>query len=159
YNRLTAQTLIVAANAEAEGTKDATKNFKTLVGAFQTGDTSISGRLKGALASADNAAASFTGLAASNSTRMLHNSKVQNIDTAFQGAYIDKASATNISLDKSILPDGVKLPANTLSSATGRDGKPYINGYVDIGFQQLPSLAGASVHPNQQPHLVSEVDF
>jgi hypothetical protein len=159
YNRLTAQAIIVAANAQAEGTTEAKTNLQTLTDTFQSGQGSISKRLHDALASAAKTDASFSSLALSNSTRMVKSASPNNVDTGYQTAYVDAASPTNVTLDKSILPAGATLPSNALSSTNGGSGKPYINGYTDITFTGMPSVSGASVHPGQQPHLISDTDF
>jgi hypothetical protein len=159
YNRLTAQAIIVAANAQAEGTTEAKTNLQTLTDTFQSGQDSISKRLHDALASAAKTDSIFSSLALSNSTRMVKNNTPNNVDAGYQTAYVDKASPTNVTLDQNILPAGATLPSNALSSTNGGSGKPYINGYTDITFTGMPAVAGASVHPGQQPHLISDTEF
>jgi hypothetical protein len=165
YNRLMGQTLIVAANAETEGTTAAKTNYQALMDTFQSGSSSISQRLHDSLSSASLTDSNFSGLSLSNSTRMVKNASVNPVDASYQTAYIDSVSPTNVSLDPTILPTDpitqttIALPSNALSTTVGSDGNCYLNGYLDMAFGQLPSVSGAAVHPGQQPHLISQTTF
>lgn len=156
YNRLVSQSLLVALNAQSEGTTEAQHNVETLVQALQSGDANVSQRLHDALASADGSRNSFSQLTLSNSTRMLPTSSVHGVDSSYSTAYVDKGEPTNIYIDPNILPQGASLPNGATSAV---EGKSFINGYTDIKVGQMPDIAGATLHPGQQPHLISQRDF
>jgi hypothetical protein len=164
YNRVFGQMLLVAINAQTEKTQQALQNANTLAAAVYAPQGSLSQRLRDSLQSWTSASDNFQGLAKSNSTRMLPNSSVSGNAATYLAAYADPGSPTNLYLDTSILPANYQLPNNLFSNTKSKtSGLPYINGYLDVTLAdplgKLPDIAGATVNPLQQPHLISQTSF
>lgn len=166
FNRLVGQTLIVAANAQAENTTLAHQNTQQLVAALQAPTSSIAQRLLSAFNNgpAPSEVGAFNGVAFANSLRMLNGSQfkqdpVHPFHDQYMVSYMDAGQASNVFLDPTILPVPANLPANALSSIKSPSGQCYISGYTDITFAGMPAIAGATMHPQQQPYLVRQSDF
>jgi hypothetical protein len=165
FNRLFGQALIVAINAQVEGTPQAQQNANKVISAIHSPSGGIAQRLCDRLSLWDNASANFDKLASSNSMRMLPNGSENGVASKYQAAFVDRGESTNIYLDQKILPKGYQLPNGVFAAVNSpTSGLPYIKGYTDISLGdgklgQLAALAGATVNPLRQPHLISQSTF
>lgn len=161
YNRLFAQALIVALNAQDEDTDQAKQNAQTVLAALQD-NNSVGKRLSDALSRADSQTGHFTNLARANTTRMLtSSSRISQADEAYQVAYLYPGEPTNVYLDPTILPAGVTLPQGLLSQRQASNGLNYMAGYRDLVIDSLngKKISGVPVRPDYEPHLVSQAAF
>jgi hypothetical protein len=162
YNRLFAQALIVALNAQSEGTDASKQHAQALLAALQGDQNSVGKRLADALNSATNHADQFTTLADGNTVRMLSlTSTVANVDSEYHVGYLDAGGATNVYFDPTILPLGATLPTNTLASQKATNGQEYLVGYKDLSIDSLNDspISGVPLQPGDRPHLVSQLAF
>lgn len=161
YNRAVAQAMLVALNAEADGSVEGKRNATTLIDALHGSEAnSLSNRLNHEF-NAQSADSNFLSLAISNSLRMLGmGSQAAHGHSDFQIAYAEPNGATNVHLDPSILPEGCNLPSNALSNIKKRGtNQNYISGYSGISVAGIATISGASVQPDEQPHLIAQSTF
>lgn len=163
YNRVVGQTLLVALNAQAEGTPAAMANAEKLIDVVE-GPQGVGAKLRDALSKAENLEQHFTALSLVNSVRMLGNSAEAQADNdKHQVAYLEEGSASNVSMLPSTLPYSpasmtrVSLPAG---STVTEQSKNFIAGYAPIQIPGLrKTITGVPVMPFKAPHLVSIKDF
>lgn len=160
YNRLVGQTLLVALNAQAEGTTQSRDNALALAQALEIGPSSIGGRLKQSLSDTTNTSDFFDFLARANMLRLLNGELPGARSASFETAYLKAGESTNVFLDPSILPAGVNAPGTTFSAGRAdATGFNYLSGYQTITVPGICTVAGVPVLPGQKPHLVSNTLF
>lgn len=164
YNRIVGQTLLVALNAQAEGTGAAKANAEKLMDVVQ-GPNSIGSRLTEALSKPEKVDGHFTAASFVNSVRMLGSNDLTKFDDSqYKVAYLEEGGASNVDLDPATLPSAngaaVSLPAGATGKEKSKKNFSFISGYKPIsipGFSK--KLTGVPVLPGQAPHLVSGKDF
>ncbi|MBX9771442.1 MAG: hypothetical protein K2X29_08740 [Candidatus Obscuribacterales bacterium] len=166
YNRIVAQTLLVALNAQAEGTVAARANAERLIDVVQ-GSGGIGSRLKDALSNPSKMEDHFTALAVVNSVRMLGSQASTKSDNKDYGvAYLEESNSSNVDFDPATLPYAsdmtkVALPGGSTSSEKSKKRSfSYLAGYSPIKVPGISKMISAvPVMPGQAPHLVSLKDF
>jgi len=160
YNRLVGQVLLVAINAQAQGTPESREHARLLIAALQTNRDSIGSRLNEALCDGFAHQGNFDRLASANMVRMLGKYSPAARIPEFKSAYLKKGESTNVYLDPTILPFNTTAPAQTFSiGSKDATGFGYISGYQPVTVPGIGTIAGVPVFPNQRPHLVSTTDF
>lgn len=160
YNRLVGQVLLVALNAQAQGTPESRDHARTLISTLQASTESIGQRLTEALSDGFALQGSFDKLAGANFLRLLGQAVPNHRVAEFQPAYLKKGESANVYLDPSILPANTSVPTNTYSSGRADStGFQYLSGYQPFTVPGIGSISGVPVFPNQRPHLVSTTDF
>ena len=159
YNRVIAQTMLVAFNAQGEGTMAAASNAQSLYDYVQRNNTSLSERLLAKLSDPTVSSPIFQNTGMANSLRMLGPASTPTfINNQYGVAYTDPGGCTNVWIDPTILPSGITMPAAAVSSTNGPTNQPYLTGYTDIDAGPI-TLQGTPVYPGCQPHLIAQRDF
>lgn len=165
YNRIVGQTLLVALNAQAEGTAASKANAEKLIDLVH-GSNGIGAKLTSALKDANKMGSHFTAVSLVNSVRMLGTSAEADADEdKHEVAYLEEGSASNVDFHPETLPfdehmTRAKLPGGALASEKSKKNLSYIAGYMPIKLNGISkSLSGVPVMPGKAPHLVSLKDF
>lgn len=162
YNRAVAQTLLVALNAHEDaktaGVTAGTglENAKTLTVSLQGGSNSLGGSLKNRLNTSFELIDKYSKTANANSVRMLGSNAIDG-SNSLSVAFLDAGSPGNVYVNENILPE--PLPGNALTKKSRASGEQYLSGYRPIEVPLVGEIVAASVHPGQQPHLVSNAQF
>lgn len=154
YNRCVAQTLIVAMNAQKEGTEAAKANAQHVADALYDLCDALGKRLRDPQVQGDFCEQ----VANSNNTRMFGSTPV--LVSGFETAFMKAGESTNVYFAQGLLPGAA--PADLFSSGKlkGPNGEPYMAGYVTFASLGLEKpISGVPVFPQQKPHLVSLLDF
>lgn len=160
YNRLVAQSMLVALNAQAESTSQSTENARTLMNVLQSADNSIGKRLSDELSNASRSSDFFNSIAASNNIKMLNLRAVVAFgNEGYQCAFMKPGKSSNVYLDESILPAGSTLSLDAFSGRTATNGFKYLSGYKSFNIGGLVDLSGVPLQPDDRPHLVNGQDF
>ncbi|HEY9775898.1 MAG TPA: hypothetical protein V6C81_19200 [Planktothrix sp.] len=171
YNRIVAQALLVALNAQQENTGNALADAATVFGQLQT----IGGSLATQLETQNNLQTAFDTVAGSNSLKMYGNNAITEQANGYQWAFMKVGGSTNIWFDPSVFPQGVNPASlNLVNAAVTPDFPPskagdvgayqnkYMAGYQPITVNAVPNVGpfiGVPVFPQQTPHLVRLADF
>lgn len=161
YNRLVAQSMLVALNAQAEGTTQSNDNARTLMNALQSSASSIGKRLSDELTNPDRSVDFFNSIASRNNIKLfnLHGTTLFG-NAGYQCSFMKIGKSTNVYLDESILPAGVTIPSDAFSGRTASNGFKYLSGYRNVAFLGgLVNLCGVPLQPGERPHLVNDQDF
>lgn len=164
YNRIVGQTLLVALNAQAEGTPNAKANAEKLIDVVQ-GSNSIGSRLTDALSKPEKMDGHFTAASVVNSVRMLATNDLTKFDDSqYAVAYLEEGTASNVDIDPATLPSAngaqVSLPSGATGTEKSKKNFSFISGYSPIKIPGLSkSLTGVPVFPGKAPHLISSKDF
>ncbi len=160
YNRLVGQVLLVALNAQSQGTAVSRDHARTLISALQVDARSIGQRLTDELSDGFASQSVFDKLAKANFLHLLgQQSPTHNVGD-YQIGYLKKGASANVYLDSTIIPSGTKVPAATYSiGSPDSTGFQYLSGYQPFEVPGIGSIAGVPVLPGQRPHLVSTTDF
>ncbi len=155
YNRCVAQGLLVAMNAQAEGTPQAKTDAQTVLANL----ASLGSDLKDKLVSPN--VVTFFGQV-SNDTRMWGNTGLTAQTSTYHQAFMKPKESTNVFFTASELP--IAPPANWQSVGTGKvppafSTGSYIRGYENLVVPGIGSIMGVPVFPQQNPHLVAMTDF
>lgn len=153
YNRLVGQALLVALNAQAEGTTQAASNAAALINIVN----GIGQRLNNQLVLAENFTTHFEGVAQSHVMRMLgpEGNPALHVTGQHAVAFMARGKASNVFVNPNQIPQGAApLGAFTID----KGGKSYIKGYesLSIGGQTLWAVP---LRPQEEPHLVSLSNF
>jgi len=160
YNRVVGQVLLVALNAQSQGTAEARQHARTLIQALQVGGSSIGQRLTDELSDGFAQQTPFDKLAGANFLRLLGQKSPLHKAGEFQTGYLKKGASANVYLDPTIIPAGSSVPSATYSSGSAdSSGFRYLSGYQPFEVPGIGSIAGVPVLPGQRPHLVSTTDF
>lgn len=160
YNRVVGQVLLVALNAQSQGTSESREHARQLISALQIGNSSIGERLNEALSDGFASQTPFDKLAGANFLRLLEQHKLSHKVSEYQIGYLKKGASANVYLDPTIVPSGASVPAGTYSSGSADStGFQYLSGYQPVEVSGIGTIAGVPVLPNQRPHLVSTTDF
>lgn len=167
YNRVVGQTLLVALNAEAEGSAEARQHADQLISVVQ-GATGIGARLRAALSKSSNMDGPFKAVAFMDNVRMLGpKAEMQCDDSNYGVAYMQAGQASNVDVDPQTLPYSVakgmvqvSMPSGSTANQKSSRKFNYISGYTPIKIAGLTqTLSGVPVMPAQEPHLVSQHKF
>jgi hypothetical protein len=170
YNRAVAQALLVALNAEQEGTGAATGNAGTVFGEL----TTVGNALSGLLEAQGTLQGQFNNVAGSNSLKMYGNNPIAEVPGGYKWAFMKPGGSTNIWWNAATFPPAPAAtpaslnlvsagPLDKTPSMVG-DPAPYMNKYM-VGYQAItvPTVGltfyGVPVFPQQTPHLVRLADF
>lgn len=160
YNRLVGQVLLVALNAQSQGTAVSRDHARSLISALQIDARSIGQRLTEELSDGFASQTTFDKLAGANFLRLLGQHSPTHKVGEYQTGYLKKGASANVYLDSSIIPAGSKLPAATYSiGSPDSTGFQYLSGYQPFEVPGIGSIAGVPVLPGQRPHLVSTTEF
>lgn len=160
YNRVVGQVLLVALNAQQQGTPESREHARALIASLQSSTGSIGDRLGDALGNTDNTRGIFDFLAHANVLQMLEKQSPGAQTAEFDTAYLKRGESTNVYLDPSILPSSTTVPEGALSSgSTDATGFQYLSGYRSFSIPGIGEIAGVPVFPGQRPHLVSNSVF
>lgn len=169
YDRLVGQALLVAMNAESDGTQAGMDNAATLFDQLQ-GDNGIGNRLANALGATSAGSNAFNPTGLANSLRMLDGAALQFNSPHYVTGYMEQrptdVGATNLtapSADQTpTVPNLYSLPANYLTTEPANNQR-YVRGYTaltfNLGAKGNRVLMGVPTQPGNQPHLVAYQDF
>jgi hypothetical protein len=166
YNRLVGQVLMVALNAQDEGTALAQQRARQLLESVQSGSSSLSARLHRELSRQDGPAAGyFNQMAGRNSLRMLDGGAALAYNkNGYKVAYLSRYSAsnpdgaTNVSINPADLPTGMKGILTDVEDKNN-PGCRFIKGYSALNLPDVGTLYGVTTNPGQGAHLVSVKSF
>lgn len=161
-NRIIAQSLLVALNAQHIDTAEAATHAKTI----ESTAKQVATQLRNKLHNTNTLNSHFTDVAQSNNTKMWQGNKV-NLVGNIASAFMRQGYSTNVYVHA-----GTRLPVSPPSTltnqnpgaATSSDGNsPYMAGYVNwnvpCGNGQSISIAGVPIFPKTQPHIVDVGEF
>lgn len=161
-NRLVAQSVLVALNAQSIDTPDAAGNARRVAQATRDVATELRNRLHNA-STLNN---EFTRVAHSNNTKMWAGQKVNlvgNIESSFMrpgfstNVFFHGDTQTEVNLPSTLLNSN----ANAATSTT--DGSRYMAGYtpwsISVGHGPPVEVAGVPIFPRTQPHIVDVGEF
>jgi len=171
YNRMVAQALLVAINAQQEGTGPAVTDAGLEFTELQQVGQVIAAQLEAQI----NLQPAFNTVAGSNSLKMYGNNAINEQSNGYQWAFMKVGGSTNVWFDPSVFPQGANPASyNLVNTAVVPDFPPsragdigaYQNKYM-AGYQPMTvaGVAGAGpfigvpVFPQQTPHLVRLADF
>lgn len=159
YNRLVAQALHVAMNADAQGMGQGN------AAATWSEVEKIGADLKTKLDDNPTTRDFFKNISTANNTKMWGDRVIPN---RLQQAFMKRGGSTNVYMDVNSFPfnttqnppQPVTPPANLYSAGplNTRDGKPYMRGYEAISAAGL-DIFGVPVFPGVNPHLVNNGEF
>ncbi len=159
YNRLVAQSMIVALNAKDEGTIDAARNAKRVWTALND----VGKFLRSNHENPNVMGSHFLNLAAANSLKMLGNNGVSM--NSYGISFMHRGASTNVAINPVLLDTFASPPAipTNKSGASSPSGDKYMAGYVPLSVA-LPTgesltFSGVTVLPQDRPHLVSLGEF
>lgn len=166
YNRMVGEAMLIALNAEAEGTPEAHSNAGQVVDLVQGGDNSIGARLSRELTTQSNITGFFSDMSIGNPLRMLGlATSAKAAEGEFVAGYMKPGSPTNVDLSDAAIPYKVtgsgnltklELPVGLLSDRQSSRKNTFMSGYTGI---QIPGvnkwISGVPVRPGYAPHLVS----
>jgi hypothetical protein len=156
YNRCVAQALLVALNAQAEGTPTAAADAGKVITALNNLGTDLKTKLN------DPAVVGFFAQVTGNNNRMWGNTGTNANNASYVTAFMKKSESTNVYFTGTELP--IAPPANSASVGTTKvplaaSTGTYIRGYENINIPGIGSIMGVPVFPQQNPHLVALNDF
>lgn len=157
YNKLVAQSILVALNARDENTPVSAQNARNLWRALND----VGKALTRDLTDESVMAVPFDDIASQNNSKMLGASAIGSAE--FSAAYMKRGAATNVYVSPQIAAIFANSPLR-LSTNKNPQGMPYLPGYAPISINlrasgQTLSFFGVPVGPNERPHLVSANDF
>lgn len=162
-NRIIAQSVIVACNAEELNTATASQHAHAVANAARQIATGLKALVEGSTLSNN-----FNAVATQNNTKMFQGNKV-NLN-GLQSAFMRQGFSTNVYITNGLeeavqvsLPSNLK---NSNGSALTHDiarNERYMAGYVDFSVPAGPNgainIAGVPIFPKQKPHLVQPGEF
>lgn len=163
-NRIIAQAVLVAMNAQQIDTPDAAGNARNVVRAAKD----VSTQLRNRLYNASTLNGHFTNVAQTNNTKMWAGQKV-NLVGNIESAFMRPGYSTNVflhSATRAALP--VTPPSNLTNQISGArqsptDNSPYMAGYsnfdISVGNGDRIQIAGVPIFPQTQPHIVDVGEF
>ncbi len=161
YNRLVAQSVLVALNAKDEATPAAATDAKRVWTALND----VGQFLRTKLEDPAYMSTFFSSASDANHTRMLNQSKNLVVLKDLEIAYMKKGQSTNIYIDPVVLAtisSGSLVPLNK-SGSPSPTGFNYLSGYSTISIPlssgDTLDFSGVPVFPQNRPHLVSYTDF
>lgn len=166
-NRIVAQSIIVACNAQDLGTSTASQHAHDVARAAKEISTSLKNLVEG---SSGPLPSQFTTVAHSNNTKMFQGNKVEL--TGLQSTFLRPGLSTNVYVSPDLeAAISVSLPSNLKSNfhhpnALKHDlggQEQYIAGYIPFSVNAGPNgpieIAGIPIFPKQKPHLVDVGEF
>jgi hypothetical protein len=161
-NRIVAQSVLVALNAQSLDTADAASNATTVANTAKQ----IATQLRNKLYNSNTLNGHFTGVAQKNNTKMWQGNKV-NLVGNIQSAFMRPGYSTNVFIHPQtktpVSPPSTLTNQNGGAATSSTDSAPYMAGYVNwsipVGNGQNISIAGVPIFPQTQPHLVDKGEF
>ncbi len=156
YNRAVARTILVAMNAQDEGTDTARQNARLVAAQLEKLGAKLASSFNG-----NELKTAFTNLAGSNNTRMLDSLSGVTSTGDLRTAFLKPGGSTNVYFNQSSLSAGMNLAAYLNTEATSLkapDGSSYLKGYLPISVGGVV-VVGTPVFPQQKPHLIASADF
>lgn len=160
-NRVVAQAVMVALNAQEINTGAATGHAQSVASAAQN----IARNLRTLLDNNAYLRGQFTSVASANNTKMFQGNKAT-LTGAIVSGYMRPNFSTNVYWTQATQNAlGVGLPSmlkNTQSGALTHNGDSYMAGYVNFPIPVgggTVNIAGVPVFPQQKPHLVDIGEF
>jgi hypothetical protein len=160
YNRAVAQTLLVALNAQDEGTPQALSNAKNLL----TKLNAIGTALTAGLENNSKMAPYFNAASLANNTKMVGGTADNFQSSQYKTASMKVGQSTNVYFDMASFPTGGSAPKGL--EVTGNSIVPgvqglgnYMAGYLGFTVPGVGTIYGVPVMPAQNPHLVALSDF
>lgn len=157
-NKLVAHTFLVANNAQALNTADASAHAAQMMDLME----GISTRLNDELVNSGNFDQHFGNVAQNHAMRMFHASSnpVFHVGTEHGVSLMARGAATNVYLNANqILSTGSLTDANTTTVPGQPSERRYLRGYLQLASNGPESLWGVPLRPGQPPHLVSQRNF
>lgn len=161
YNRCVAQALLVAMNAQQEGTPTAATHAGNVISALNQLGSALKAKLT-------NPALVQYFAAVNNDTRMWGNTGLNAQASTYKTAFMKSRESTNIYFTPSMLsqaPITITPPSNWQTIGTAKvpiinpSTGGYIRGYENLTVPGIGSIMGVPVFPQQNPHLVALADF
>jgi hypothetical protein len=153
YNRAVAQTLLVALNAQDEGTPDALGHAQAVLGQLNA----IGNYIKTQLQDSQYMGPYFDNLSGVNSSKMFGGSAVNFQNSTYRTASMKVGQSTNIYFDVASFPKNGQPPAslqvsgNTIVPGVSGMGN-YMAGYIPFSVPGVGTIYGVPVMPGQNPH-------
>jgi len=160
YNRAVAQTLLVALNAQDEGTPEALGHAQAVLGMLNSIGNYINTQFQDSSYMGPN----FDNLSGVNSTKMFGGSAASFQSSTYRTAAMKIGQSTNVYFDMASFPTNGQPPANlqvsgnTITPGVAGMGN-YMAGYTGFTVPGVGTIYGVPVMPGQNPHLVSLKDF
>lgn len=164
YDRLVGIAMLMALNAQSEGTPGSIQHAKAAV-AMVEGPDGVGQRLATALKTGSNTKSFFENVSGANSIRMLNwkgqsTGSQSNLDEVSYMRQNAKAPA-NVFIKKDQIPPGAQATLNNTNLFVDPDKKG--NRFFPFGYTPI-NIAGINIYavpmrPGEQPHLVSQQDF
>jgi len=173
YNRIIAQAMMVAQNAQNEGTPQAKTNAITTAGLAQAVGNSLKGSL--ATASTGTLQGDFNAIASVSNTKMWNGNPVS--CTGITDGYLKQNGSTNVIFDSNTIAAlnawSPNMTTNSGSPSYGNNpgNADFLGASVAAGAHYMPgfdtnsflggsvNLTGVPVFPNTKPHLVDVGTF
>lgn len=163
-NRIVAQAVIVACNAQEINTTLASSHAQNVAAAAKN----VATQLKNMVEGGTKLPPEFTNVAHSNNTKMFQGNKVTL--TSLQTSFLRPGYSTNVYITPNLISAiNVSLPSNlrtNLPNALKHDlagNDQYMAGYINFSIPAGPGgaveLAGVPIFPKQKPHLVDVNEF
>jgi hypothetical protein len=168
YNRVIAQALVVAANAQQESTSSAISNAQSLFDAIQNNSGQVpkclAARLSQSLSDPNGLAANyFSEMETKNTLRLLGNSaaiayRPADYGVSYMNRYSDNSgAAANISVDTTVFPS--LAPYVSSQKDPNCPNASFLQGYNDFTINNIGTITAVTLNPGQGPHLVSRNAF
>lgn len=156
YNRLVAQSMIVALNAKEEGTSSAAANAQRV----WTAVNDVARFLRTNHANPAVMGGHFQSLAAANNLKMMGQNGISL--NGYDVAYTQRTGSTNVFIDPRLLST---FTAGALPKSTGKKsptGHEFLAGYSPLSVTLSSGtlvFSGVPVSPQDRPHLISGFTF
>jgi hypothetical protein len=166
-NRVVAQAVMVALNAQEINTPAASGHAQNVSQAAKNVATQLRNLIQGGTSPLPN---EFNGVAQTNNTKMFDGNLVQLTGPGLQSTFMRSGYSTNVFVNPALLSAlPVSPPSNLTNQNPNRlkhnNADDYMAGYINFavpaGTGTTVNIAGIPIFPNQKPHLVDigEYDF
>lgn len=161
YNRAVAQALLVALNAQAEGTPEAVANARLEIAELETLGNHLRQQLESEQVNALNI--SFDTMASMQNVKMLNLKTTVGRQDDVKSGYMKVGHSSNIFFDNEQLP----VPPSSVNGYLNTDasyqknvsGASFVSGYRPLEISGVGTIYAVPLLPNQRPHVVSLSDF
>lgn len=158
-NRVVAQAVLVALNAQEINTPTASGHAQNVASAAKNVATQLRNLIQGG---GSPLPGQFTNVAQSNNTKMFEGNKVNLAGAGLQSTFMRPGYSTNVYMSAPLLAAVPVTPPTNLTNqnpnALKHTGWGYMAGYINFaipaGTGTTVSIAGVPLFPQQKPHLV-----
>lgn len=161
YNRAVAQALLVALNAQAEGTDEAFSNARLEIRELEELGEHLKDQLERKQVAALNSG--FDSIAGMQNLKMLNKQSTIDRDGNVGIGYMKVGHSSNVFFADDQLPlppSSVSAFLNSSGSAKRTEsGAAYVAGYRPLEIAGVGTIYAVPTLPNQRPHVVSLSDF